>query len=840
MNNIKRFEPLFGEWHAEALIRGDENERVYRAYREKDGAKEYCAVRHVPVPTDESVVAALREGGMDEETLKAYADSRYREVCREIAISERLTPTGTVVPVLESAVIPREDLGWDAFIRTPLWDTLAHRQAREPLSGDEAARLASDISAGISALSKEGIVHRAIGPETIFVKPDGGFALGGLASARVAGSPDEGPSESEGLAFAAPEVVNGEPRTEKTDLYSLGLVLYAVTNGGRMPFEPEAPAPVSALQSERAAMRRMMGAKLPAPKFAGEELGSVILKACAADPAGRFASAEEMNRAASAPAGAAPAPVETPAPAVHMVSEIDDIPDMPTEDEAAPAEPEPTAKKEPVTPVIGSAAFPLREGPADKKALKRAEKERKKLEKRQRREGEALPPDREMQPEAEEPEFDEPVNAEPERKESSGKGIKAGIIIAAIVAGLALLGILFLLGKDLYEDYLLRRESAAFKPRDPEIVRDAADPDVYRVTIYEKNGTAVVYESINGIRREYSVNSDDRIVFELRGSDLIPDEPIDSTAYSVQPKFYTRNEAGELVPISNMGYIMLDLPTIEMTFDCPDVIESEDGVINIKGHVEKLNSEFFINGEPVQLTADGNFSYEHQYEENGEYEIAFEARLPKYSIAKHTVKVNVNIPEPPAIQLPWDMGETNYSQRVTDPNDTIEVHGLIPAGSTFELACDDETVILSEPEVTEEGGFTFTATLPAIGDYVVRVSCTDPNGAVNTREIHLQRAPEWKPYVESAWAMSLDALSRPSNQCYNVKGTVTEIIEHTDHYLVVLETEGGGSILLEYHHHYPTANSFEVGKQYNWIYGFPKGVNEQGAPVVYVWFVNDK
>ena len=106
--------------------------------------------------------------------------------------------------------------------------------------------------------------------------------------------------------------------------------------------------------------------------------------------------------------------------------------------------------------------------------------------------------------------------------------------------------------------------------------------------------------------------------------------------------------------------------------------------------------------------------------------------------------------------------------------------------------------------------------------------------------MHVQRAPEYNHYVESAWAMSYEALQRPSKQCYNIKGTVTEIIEHTDYYLVKLETSDGGTLILEYHHHYGTANSFTEGKSYNWIYGFPMGKDQNGIAHVYVWFVNDK
>ena len=884
MERIKRFEPLFGEWYAEALISEDENERVYRVYREKDGEREYRAVKHIPVPNDESIVEALREGGMDEDTLNAYSESRLRDACREIAMMCRLSGCGTAETLYDSAVLPREGgLGSDVFILTELTEPLSkHMDA--PLDGELVTRLAEDISAALAAFEKQGISHRNVSPETVLIKPDGGFCLGGFAGARVAGAAEE-PAEDEPLTYAAPEVIKGEAKGAKADIYSLGLMLYQLTNGGRMPFELENASPA---QCEKAAFRRMAGAKLPAPENAGA-LEPVIMKALEYDPAERFASAEDMAKAvkaikAEAAEEEAPeVPVIPAIPVIPSEPEAPEVPDLseftaPIEPEISlepelPQEPLPTAPKDPVTPVIGSAAFPVIEGePVDKKAAKKAEKARRREEKRLKKQGEALPPDEEYEEEIEEeyedyeltpreekriarermkeekrmrrmgllPEEDYAEEDELVEEPRRGGGLRAGIIVVSVIAGLALLGILGLLGKKLYDDWSSKREESAFKPHAPEIVRDAADPDVYRITIYAENGTPVVYENTRGIRREYSVNSDNRIVFELRGSDLIPDEPLDSTAYSVQPKFYTRGADQALKPIEDMGYIMLEVPEVVVTMDCGDTIETEDGHVVITGHVETTGAELYVDSERMALSSDGNFKFERDYEMNGEYEVAFEAKLARCCTYKNAVKISVNIPEPPAILLPWDLGDTRFSQRVTDPADTINVHGSAAEGSTVTVSCDNELVVLTEPEVGDDGAFMFTATLPEVGDYVVNITATDPTGVVSTRQMHLQRAPEWKPYVESAWAMSYDALTRPSKQCYNIKGTVTEIIEHVDHYLVVLETADGNTLLLEYHHHYASANSFVVGKQYNWIYGFPMGRNAEGAPVVYVWFVNDK
>lgn len=42
MDNIRKFEPLFGEWSVEAVIAEDDDSRTYRVFRERDGKREYA------------------------------------------------------------------------------------------------------------------------------------------------------------------------------------------------------------------------------------------------------------------------------------------------------------------------------------------------------------------------------------------------------------------------------------------------------------------------------------------------------------------------------------------------------------------------------------------------------------------------------------------------------------------------------------------------------------------------------------------------------------------------------------------------------------------------------
>ncbi len=805
---------MFGSWYADSVLSRADDGVWYRAKREKDGAVEYCRIKRVPVPAEPGIVSALKADGLDEEGLKAFYDKRLGELERETACAKLLRGYANILEYKETALIPREGgEGADMLIRTELLPNLAELTAASPLTRDEVIDMGAEIATALEACSMEGVVHGAVSPVNLFRAEDGSFKLGGFEKAREKGT-GGGRTDAPG-AYAAPEIFKGEPDSERTDIYSLGLIMYRMMNRGRLPLLPNAPEPYTEPMMESAAMRRIAGARLPDPCDADGALSRIILKAVACDPRDRYSSARELrqdlaqlkyNREPGADAAADVSEVLTP-----LAEEEQPVPEAPV--------PAPVSKKE----------------------KRRAKKQKRGLETPAYVPAEAertspLPQDAP-------PEIDEPL---PEYEEEHGsKGLKVGIIIASVIAGIALLGILGIFLKNAIENAAYEREQNAFHPRPAEIVQDAVDKDVYRVTLYRKAGTVVVYETPEGMRKEYLVGEDNKLTVEIKGSDLMPNEPIDSSSYSAQPHFFEKSDAGELTPIE-VGYVMMDVPELNVVLECGDSITTDTGSVRIAGRVDKPGAEVKVNGEDVITGEGGAFVYEKTWEENGSYPVEVEASLPRHRIWHGTVTVEVAIPEPPMILLPWDMGDDGFSQRVTvqTGEDAAPAEKTVtckaPEGMSVTLSCEDERVILTEPEMQEDGTFTFTATLPEVGDYAINIDCVNEAGETGSRVLHLQCAPEWKPYVESAWAMSYDALTRASKQCYNVKGAVTGIIEHHDYYLVTLETSDGSTLLLEYHHHYPTANTFIEGKTYSFIYGHPIGKNADGAPVVYVWFVNDK
>ncbi len=121
--------------------------------------------------------------------------------------------------------------------------TLRQLLERSPLGWRQALRVGRDICAGLSAAHAEGIVHRDLKTENVMLTPEGRLKIldFGLAKRIVFTGADESAISDEGeilgtVRAMSPEQAKGEAVDHRTDLFSLGSLLYEALAGGS-PFE---------------------------------------------------------------------------------------------------------------------------------------------------------------------------------------------------------------------------------------------------------------------------------------------------------------------------------------------------------------------------------------------------------------------------------------------------------------------------------------------------------------------------------------------------------------------------------------------------------------------------
>jgi serine/threonine protein kinase len=177
------------------------------------------------------------------------------------------------------------------------------------LSLTQVTNLIEQVAAALDYAHRQGIIHRDVKPSNVLM--DGDWALltdFGLAKMTEASVKLTGTGVGIGTpAYMSPEQGQGLPVDHRTDIYSLGVVLFEMLTG-RIPHDAETPfAIIVKRMSEPLPLPRSLNPAIPEP------VERVILKALAREPDDRFASAAAMAAALKdALSGTAARAFETP------------------------------------------------------------------------------------------------------------------------------------------------------------------------------------------------------------------------------------------------------------------------------------------------------------------------------------------------------------------------------------------------------------------------------------------------------------------------------------------------------------------------------------------------
>jgi protein kinase-like protein len=164
------------------------------------------------------------------------------------------------------------------------------------LSAGDAARVARAVADAISYAHAEGVVHRDIKPDNILLDKRGNVLVTDFGIAKAAQAATAAQLTTEGMIigtpqYMSPEQAAGDVVDGRSDIYSLGIVLYQMLSGGP-PFDGDSSAKIIAQQLTAVPpdIRELRSDVTP-------ELGAVLTRMLAKDPGARFQSAGEVSRA---------------------------------------------------------------------------------------------------------------------------------------------------------------------------------------------------------------------------------------------------------------------------------------------------------------------------------------------------------------------------------------------------------------------------------------------------------------------------------------------------------------------------------------------------------------
>ena len=255
------------------------------------------------------LIESIGQGGTAE-IYRAYQPSVKREVVIKVLshtlrddptfVEQFMQEVEVIAHLQHPQIIPVYDFGQhddDMFIVMAYMrgGTLAERIDQTPggLRDEETLRLIDLIAGGLDFAHSKDVVHRDLKPNNILMDEQNNPYIADFGLAKFT----EGKIELTNTlmtgtaAYMAPEIAQSGKSTKRSDIYSLGIILFEMLTG-KLPYQGKTPYKVLSAHLHQ-----------PIPKIhkwrpdLPEATQAVIDKALAKDPANRFASAGEMARA---------------------------------------------------------------------------------------------------------------------------------------------------------------------------------------------------------------------------------------------------------------------------------------------------------------------------------------------------------------------------------------------------------------------------------------------------------------------------------------------------------------------------------------------------------------
>lgn len=170
----------------------------------------------------------------------------------------------------------------DLYIFTEELTSLEELMKTKTFAEDEVVDFGIQMSEMLETLEAKNIFHGNISPKNIFVTADGRYKIGAFTDfeGKIADT-----------SFVAPEVYKQENVDYTTDIYSVGIIMYAMCNGGKIPFESDS------CDRKNACEERFSGKAVTAPSEGDEKLKSVIVIACQPNNTNRWKNAGNIKNA---------------------------------------------------------------------------------------------------------------------------------------------------------------------------------------------------------------------------------------------------------------------------------------------------------------------------------------------------------------------------------------------------------------------------------------------------------------------------------------------------------------------------------------------------------------
>ncbi len=252
------------------------------------------------------IVSKVGQGGMAT-VYKAYQASMDRNVAIKVLpgqlaespeFAARFQQEARIIARLEHPhILPVFDYGEDNGITYFVMryldaGSLKDKMLAGPLALTEIDRVFTQLADALGYAHGRGIIHRDLKPANALIDSDGNLFLTDFGIAKLLESASPRLTQTDAImgtpAYISPEQAQAQPVDRRSDIYSLGIILYELVTG-RVPYVADTPLAV---------ILKHLSDPLPLPSIIKpdipDSIEQVILKALAKNPADRFATTTEF------------------------------------------------------------------------------------------------------------------------------------------------------------------------------------------------------------------------------------------------------------------------------------------------------------------------------------------------------------------------------------------------------------------------------------------------------------------------------------------------------------------------------------------------------------------
>ena len=283
MSEPKLISPMLDNFDMGGPISDHDGVKCCPAMRKNSDDK--YIVKIISVPASQTKLDALLLTGAypDKNSAVAYFKELADGIVDEKKILDNLAQLEGFVSYEDCQIVPMDDgAGYDVYLLSQYRMSLERENLHAPMTQLAAVNLALDMCAALSVCRRSGYMYVDLKPSNIFVVGDKEYRIGDVGFVRLNSLKYESLPDKYRSSYTAPEVEDAFSTLSTTmDIYSVGLILYQIFNGGTLPFcGNQAP-----------------NEKFPAPCCADNELAEIILKACDPNPAERWQDPVTMGQA---------------------------------------------------------------------------------------------------------------------------------------------------------------------------------------------------------------------------------------------------------------------------------------------------------------------------------------------------------------------------------------------------------------------------------------------------------------------------------------------------------------------------------------------------------------